>query len=122
MQSSQTALCNIRSQKESSQLPKVKRLEAPKRVRVLDDLATLDDRRNNGNTSVSSCSHIFSQGVSLGIEILVDNTGHASLAVVAVGLGAVVPDGIVVGNDDLEDVGGLAAGGGLEAGEEGGGV
>lgn len=59
-----------------------------------------------------------SQGVGP-VEVLVDDTSHAVLAVVACGLGTVVPDGGLVLDDDLEDVGSLWALGGLEAAEEG---
>lgn len=59
-------------------------------------------------------------GESVGpVKVLVDDTSHAILAVVAGGLGTVVPDGSLVLDDDLEDVGGLGTLGGLEAAEEG---
>lgn len=57
------------------------------------------------------------------VEVLVDDANHAVLAVLAGVLSAVVPDGLLVLDDDLEDVGGLSLGGKeVEAGEEGGAV
>lgn len=54
---------------------------------------------------------------------MVDNSDHAHLAVVALCLGAVVPDGAAVNNGELVDVGVLALGGDkVEAGEEAGAV
>jgi len=53
------------------------------------------------------------------VKVLVDDTNHAVLAVVAVLLRAVVPDGSLVLNNDLEDIGSLALlSGEVEAGEE----
>ena len=58
----------------------------------------------------------------LGVEALVDDTGHARLAMSARVLGAVEPDGILVLDNDLEHLSRLALGDGEEAREEGGGV
>jgi len=58
------------------------------------------------------------QGVG-SVEVLVDDTSHSVLAVVARSLGTIVPGGSLVLDDDLEDVGGLWAPCGLEAAEEG---
>lgn len=59
-----------------------------------------------------------SQGVGR-VEVLVDDTSHAVLTMVAGSLGTVIPDRVLVIDDNLEDVGGLhSVAGGLEAAEE----
>ena len=56
----------------------------------------------------------------LRVEVLVDDTAHALLAMVANGLRAVEPEGVLVLDDDGEDLGSLASGSGeVEAGEDG---
>lgn len=45
-----------------------------------------------------------SKAEQLVVEVLVDDSDHALLAVVASRLGTVVPDGLLVLNDDLEDL------------------
>jgi hypothetical protein len=45
------------------------------------------------------------QMLSLPNLLLIDHTGHAALAVVAIGLGAVEPDRVVVGDSDRENIG-----------------
>lgn len=60
-----------------------------------------------------------SQGVGR-VEVLVNHSSHSILAVVAGSLGTVIPDRVLVLDDDLEDIGGLhSVAGGLEAAEEG---
>jgi hypothetical protein len=96
------------------------RLEAAVGVGVGNDRAALDNRGNDRSASGSSKLTELGQAVSLVVKVLVDDTDHAALAVVALGLGAVVPDGLAVVEDHgLEDIVGLALGGHkVEAGEE----
>lgn len=78
----------------------------------------MDQRRDDRGASLSGQSLVGGEGVGR-IKVLVDHTSHPILAVVARSLSTVVPDGGLVLDDDLEDVGGLWAFGGLEAAEEG---
>lgn len=88
------------------------------RVRVRDNSTTLNNSRDNADTRQSRRLLVSREGVCR-VKVLVDDTGHAVLAVIPTGLGTVVPDGVLVLDDDLEDVGSLAASYGLEAAEEG---
>ena len=61
---------------------------------------------------------VLGEGVGR-VEVLVDDAGHAILAVAADGLGAVEPDRLVVLDYELEHLRVLGVGGGEEAaGEE----
>lgn len=94
-------------------------LEATVGVWVGDDRASLNNRGHDRSTRAGGQGLVGSQGVGR-VEVLVDDTNHAVLTVVAGGLGTVVPDGGLVLDDDLEDVGGLdGVAGRLEAAEEG---
>lgn len=88
-----------------------------------DDTALLDIR-HDGDSSQSGQLAVLGEAEVLVVEVLVDDTDHAALAVVAHGLGAVVPDGLrVVLDDDLEHIGRPALlGTEVEAGEEAGAV
>lgn len=64
---------------------------------------------------------VLGEGLVVVVEVLVDDGGHAGLAVVAGGLGAVVPDGVLVFDLEGEDVLVLAGAGGsgvVEAGKD----
>jgi len=102
-------------------LPKKNNLETTLRVGVEDAIATLDVGLAGGDAGGSSKLLVLGQGVGR-VEVLVDDTGHAVLAVAARGLAAVVPDRGTVLHDDLEDFRVLAVVGGEEAREEGVGV
>jgi hypothetical protein len=96
-------------------------LETAEWVGVGDDIATLDDWGNDWSASVAGKLTVLGE-CELAVEVLVDDTSHAILAVEASRLGAVVPDGLLVLDNDLEDIGSLALLGWLEAGEEGVGI
>ncbi|KAG7053630.1 extracellular serine-rich protein [Colletotrichum scovillei] len=99
------------------------KLEASKGVEIGDDKATLLNRRNDSIALLRSQSLVLSESEVGAVKVLVDDADHAVLAVLAGVLGAVVPDGLLVLDDDLEDVGGLALGSEeVEAREEGGAV
>lgn len=94
-------------------------LEAAKGVRVGDDLTTLDPRRDDRSTGLSSKLSELGKAEILVVEVLVDHTHHAVLAVVADLLCAVVPNGVRGLNHNLEDILSLSLfGGKVEAGEE----
>lgn len=96
-----------------------KRLESSERVGVGDDAAvrSLNSRAARG---VGKLGEVVVGGESVGrVKVLVDDAGHALLAVVPLGLGAVEPDGLLVLDGDLEDVLTLTLGDvEVEAGEE----
>lgn len=99
--------------------PSVLQLETTVGVWVGNDRASLDNRGNDRSTRAGSQSLVGSQGVGR-IEVLVDDASHAVLTVVAGSLSTVIPDGVLVIDDNLEDIGGLhSVAGGLEAAEEG---
>lgn len=89
------------------------------RIGVLDHGASLDNRWDDADARFSSIGFVGCQGVGP-VEVLVDNAGHPLLAVVAGRLSAVVPDGVLVLDDDLKNIVGLglAGQGRLEAREE----
>ena len=75
--------------------------EASEGVGVGQLLSALDDGRGDGGAGMLGKFLVGSEGLG-GVALLVDDAGHAILAVVAVGLGAVVPDGLGVIDDDQE--------------------
>jgi hypothetical protein len=98
-------------------------LEATKGVGVEDDGTTANDSGRDGGASESSSLLVLGESVGA-IEairmvsnwtasgskmrryiLLVDGTGHTHLAMAANSLGAIVPNWVLVGNGDLEDVG-----------------
>lgn len=93
-------------------------LEAALGVGVGDAVAALDIGLADGGAGGGGELLVLGQGVGR-VEVLVDDTSHAVLAVVACSLAAVVPDRGAVLDDDLEDLGVLALGSGEESGEEG---
>ncbi|KAI6758789.1 hypothetical protein HG530_011029 [Fusarium avenaceum] len=94
-------------------------LEATVGVRVRANLSALLNRRDNRHTSQGSELLVAAQAKVLVVKVLVDNTNHAGLAVVALLLRAVVPDGLLVLDGKLEDIGSLALlGSKVETGEE----
>lgn len=94
-------------------------VKAAQGVRVGLDNTTLDGRGNDGDLRLGGGQLVGGQRVG-GVEVLVDDAGHGVLAVGTGGLGAVVPDGVAVLHNDLEDVGRLARRDGHKATEEGG--
>ncbi len=76
-------------------------------IGVLDDDTTLLSRRNNGGTSLGSSLLVLGESEIVAVEVLVDDSSHALLAVIADSLGAVVPDGVLGLDDELEDILGL---------------
>lgn len=92
-------------------------VEAAQRVGVGLNNATLDGRRNDGYTSFGGSELVGIQSVG-GVEVLVDDAGHTVLAVVTVGLGAVVPDGLCSVDNELEDIRALSLLDRHEAAEE----
>lgn len=79
----------------------------------------MDNRGDDRSTRTGSQSLVGSQGVGR-VEVLIDHASHPILTMVAGSLGAIVPNGSLVLDDDLEDVGCLhSVAGGLEAAEEG---
>lgn len=81
------------------------RLESAQRVGVRNDPATVTHNRGSDG-AVGESSLLLIRGESIrAVEILVDDTSHALLAVAAIGLGAIVPERLSILNDKLEDVG-----------------
>lgn len=84
-------------------------LEAGERVRVGNNDTAALDRGNNRLVNLGSQLAVGPKTELLVVEVLVDDAGHAVLAVVTVLLRAVVPDGrLCLLDDNLEDIVGLA--------------
>jgi len=81
------------------------RLESAQRVGVGNDTAAVaHDRRSDGGVGESSPLLVVRKSI-WAVEVLVDDTGHAVLAVAAHGLGAVIPERLSILDNNLEDVG-----------------
>ena len=83
-------------------------LDSREGVGVGLDLAARDLSRSDRLRSLGSKLPVLGEAEILVVNVLVDDTSHAVLAVVASGLRAVVPDGLLVLDSDLEDIGSLA--------------
>jgi len=80
-------------------------LESAQRVGVGNDTAAVaHDRRCDRGVGESSPLLVVRKSI-WAIEVLVDDTGHAVLAVAAHGLGAVIPERLSILDNNLEDVG-----------------
>lgn len=77
------------------------------------------NRRDNADLSEGRLGLVGREGAGR-VEVLVDHTSHSLLAMAAGGLGTVVPNGVVIFDQNLENIRsfGLALSGGLEAAEE----
>ena len=96
-------------------------LETSLGVGVGEDVAVVQasaDRWDDCNVSIG-CQRLMSIQRVGAVEILVDDSNHTAFAMGTNCLGAVVPDGRLVLDHDLEDIRSLALGGGLKATEEG---
>ena len=91
-------------------------LDTSEGVGVGLDLAAGDLSGSDRLGSLGSQLLVLGEAEILVVKVLVDDASHAALAVVASGLRAVVPDGLLVLDSDLEDIGSLALlGGKVEA-------
>jgi hypothetical protein len=109
---------NVHDAMNPSNASQSSRLDARERVRVGNDSSTGNVWWRDGSASQSSLGLVGRERIR-SIEVLVDHSAHALLAMVVLGLRAVEPGRVLVLDFDLEDIGALAGRGiEVEAGEE----